>query len=174
MQLFGEALNLAGTAIEAVEILQQLPFPRHRQHHDARAEQGGDGIQCAQIRRIRHGHRHLVVGKVDRQRPITARLHFGQQRHRGGVDGEVVEIEEGHIQLAGEELQQLHLADKAEVDESGAQLAAGLTLLLQGKLQLIIRDDLLLYQQVAEAHFQSGLCHVCSDLCYFTPVAASD
>ena len=40
-----------------------------------------------------------------------------------------------------------------------AELAAGLALLLQGELQLIIRDDLLLYQQVAEAHFQSGLCH---------------
>ncbi|MNC50616.1 hypothetical protein D3C75_998660 [compost metagenome] len=53
----------------------------------------------------------------------------------------------------------MHLADEAEIDEGGAQLAAGVALLLQGELQLIIRDDPLLYQQVAEAHFQSGLCH---------------
>ena len=123
MQLFGEALDLAGAAIEAVEILQQLAFPRHRQSHLPRAQQRRDGVEGAQISWIRHGHRHLVVGKVDRQRAIAARLHFRQQRHRRRIYGEVVEIEEGHIQLAGEELQQLHLADEAEIDQGGAQLA---------------------------------------------------
>ncbi|MNH06558.1 hypothetical protein D3C79_659280 [compost metagenome] len=171
VQLLGEALYLPGAAIEAVEILQQLAFPRHRQHQFPRAEQGGNGIQGAQVGGIRHGHGHLVVAEVDRQRTVTAGLHLGQQGHGRGVYGEVVEIEEGHVQLAGEELQQLHLADEAEIDEGGPQLAPGLTLLLQGELQLIIRDDLLLYQQVAEAHFQSGLCHCYSEfLILITPM----
>ncbi|MNG93232.1 hypothetical protein D3C79_521890 [compost metagenome] len=171
VQLHGEVLDLAGAAIEPVEILQQLAFPCHRQHQLARAEQGGDGIQGAQVGGIRHGHRHLVVAEVDRQRTIATGLHLRQQRHGRGVYGEVVEIEEGHVQLTGEELQQLHLADEAEIDQGGPQLAAGLTLLLQGELQLIIGDDLLLHQQIAEPHFQSGLCHCYSKfLILITPI----
>jgi len=149
VQLHREVLYLPGAAIEAVEILQQLAFTGHGQHQLPRAEQGSDGVEGAQIRRIRHHHGDLVVAQVDGQRPVAARLHLGQQRHGRDVDGEVVEIEEGHIQLTGEEGQQLHLADEAEIDEGGPQLAAGLALLLQGELQLIIRDDLFLYQQVA-------------------------
>ncbi len=159
VQLLGEALYLAGTAIEAVEIVEQLALTGHGEAHLPRPQQVGDGIQGAQVGGVRHGHRHLVFVLVDRQGAIATGLHLGQEGDRLAVYGEVVEVEEGHPELTGQELQQLHLADEAQIDEGGTQLATGLTLLLQGELQLIVRDDLLLHQQIAQAHLQSRLCH---------------
>ena len=159
LQLFGETLDLLGSTIELIEVLQQLSLARHRQLQLAGSDQGSQGIQGRQIRRIRHDHRHLIPTLVHRQRSVTTGMHLGDQLHRLHLDRQLGEVEERDVQLLRQKFQQLLLTDEAQIHQRGSQLAARLPLLLQCQLQLIVGDDAFGHQQVAESHFESGLRH---------------
>ena len=61
-------------------------------------------------------------------------MHFRDQLYRLGLDAQLGEIEKWNIQLLGEKLEQLFFTDEAQIHQRGAQLAPGLTLLLQRHL----------------------------------------
>ena len=62
----------------------------------------------------------------------------------------------GMFRAVARQLCRSALGDRADIDEHAAELAAALALLLERLLELLLGDQLLLEQQVAEADALAG------------------
>ena len=88
---------------------------------------------------------------MQHQRAEATCLHFGQHAHDLLIERQLAHVDKGNLQALGENLVQLLFADQVQIREYATELAAGALLLGQRLLQLLIGDDLVLEQQLAEA-----------------------
>jgi len=78
---------------------------------------------------------------------------LGQAAHDVQIGVVILQVDIGDVELLGQCFRDLILGNEAVVHQHATQLASAALLLLQRELQLIERNEFLLYQQVAEANF---------------------
>ncbi len=93
---------------------------------------------------------------IENQRTETTCRRLGQQFDQIRLGGKTVEVNEGNPQLPGQGLRDTRLGDVAALDKNPTELAPGPFLLIKGYFQLLLGQQALLYQQVAEADFLRG------------------
>src|SRR5262245_54385391 len=84
---------------------------------------------------------------------MAPRVSFGQLARDLRRDVEELQIDVGDVELARKPLADLVFGDEAVLDQNAAELAPAAALLVQADLQLLLRDELLLYQRLAEPEF---------------------
>src|SRR6185503_6341735 len=86
------------------------------------------------------------------QRAEAPRLRLGQPAHQVVVEVVELEVDVRDVELPRHRLADLLVAGEALLDQHAPEPPARLLLLLQREAQLLLRDDLLGDQQVAEAN----------------------
>ena len=77
----------------------------------------------------------------------------GQPARHGGVEGELLEVDKGNIELARQGLADLVFADKRRLDQHATEPAPAALLQLQRFAQLLLRNSLVLDKKVTDADF---------------------
>ena len=103
----------------------------------------------------------LVFGAIELQgwlvfqhegpKPASSRLR--QQLDHIGPEGEGLEVDEGNAQLPRQAVGQQLLGNDAGFNQQAPHLFTGGALQVQGLLQLLLRDQLLLNQHIAQTQF---------------------
>ena len=99
----------------------------------------------------RHGQRDLIALAVDGQHFVLARDLLGHELQHFGIDVELGKGDRLDPILAGEEGNELVFGDEVELDENAAELVVGALLFLEGSRKLIVVDEALAHEEVAEA-----------------------
>ena len=142
-QLLGQAADLLGAPVDAVDGLQQHTLGDHREL-DVALQETGNLVVGEQVGRI--GHRHLVVRPAVLQDDgaEAARLRLRQAHGDLGLEAEVLEIHERNLELARQGSGDLVFGHEAFLHEYAAELAPALALLVEGLLELLVRQQALL------------------------------
>jgi len=155
-QLLGQPGDFLGAPVHPVNQRQQLAFGDHRDIHLA-AHQAANLVIGLEIGRIGEADPQQAIFLTQHQRPETAGLGFAQQLEQFLIGRlETAQVDEGHPQLPGQRLRNTLFGDVAAIDEDPPQLAPGCLLLIQRSLELLLGQQALLDQQVAEADFLRG------------------
>ncbi len=108
---------------------------------------------------IGHAHQQLPVALSQDNGPETPCLGLGEFLHQFMVEVVMAELYEGDIQLLGKEIQQLVLFHITEIRERLAQLAPGALLLRKRRLELLVGNDAVLDEKVADADLAACFRH---------------
>jgi hypothetical protein len=109
-----------------------------------------DFVEREQIGRVGHRHQHPVFALFQHNGAETARQLFrqtGAQSRAGHAPGA---SREGNLQLACNGAGDFILGDEAVLDQNAAKFASGLLLFLERFNELLLRNQLLLYQKIAK------------------------
>ena len=165
VQLFAHFLrdrrDLVRAAIDHVHGLEQVGFLDEREAQrllQARRQL----VVGHQIGRVGHADEQAARIRLQHQRAETAGLHFGQQAHGLLIERQLTHVDERDLQVRGEQLVQLLFAHQAHVGEHAAELAAAALLFVERALQLLVREQLLLEQQLAEPNLLAAVLAHCS------------
>ena len=109
-----------------------------------------DVVHGEDVGRIAHRDRQRRAGLVHRQDAVLAGDLAGHDLDDAGVDLEVREVDGRDAELLRQRLRDVRLGDRADANERLADLAALLALELQRGLELLLRDELLLEEEVPE------------------------
>ena len=155
-QLLGQAGDLLAPVINAVDHGQQLAFGKHGKF-DIAFDEAGDFVIGLQVGRIGEADLQTAVRQlIEHQGPETEGRRFRQQFDQLRLRGEILEVNEGDAQLAGQCLGNPLFRDVAAFNEDPPQLASGTLLLIQRELQLLLGEQALLNQQVTQTDFLRG------------------
>jgi hypothetical protein len=123
-----------------------------RGHHGLHLLAGDrpDVVEGEDVRRIRHRHDQHGILVADGQRAITSSHLLGDERRCARIDLEVAEVDEIEADLPSQGRNEVGLTNEAEVDQDPAEGAAEPLLLGQGRPQLILGDQALIEQDLAE------------------------
>lgn len=101
-QLLGQAGDLLAPVINAVDHGQQLAFGKHGKF-DIAFDEAGDFVIGLQVGRIGEADLQTAVRQlIEHQGPETAGRRFRQQFDQLRLRGEILEVNEGDAQLAGQ------------------------------------------------------------------------
>ncbi len=106
-----------------------------------------------EVGRVGHADAQQAAVFVEHQRAEAARLRFRQQLDELRLGLEYLEVDESALQLACQGLGNAFFGDEADLDQHATQLAPAALLFVERELQLLFGDEVLLYQQIAEANF---------------------
>ncbi len=151
VELLGQRYDLLGAPVHEIDRAQQRGFLREREP-DRLAEQTCELVESEQVGRV--GHADEVAARVlfQHERAMPPRLRLRQLADDLRVERHVREIDVRNVQRRRERAVQIGFGDRADVDQHAAELAAAAALLRERLLQLLLRDQLLLEQQIAEAN----------------------
>ena len=150
-QLLRERGDLVGAPVDPVDGLQQQRFG-HDRDVDVLARQPRDFVEGKQVRRVDHRNQNRVVLLLEQKCPEAPRLGFGQLARHRGIEVVVLQVDERDAELAGERLADLVFRKIPAFDQHPPELPPRAALVLQGRLELLLRDELLLHQQIAEPY----------------------
>ena len=150
-QLLGEGTDLVGPAVDPIDGLQKHRFGHHRDV-DFLAGEPRDLIEGEQVGGIDHRDQHRVVLLLEQKRAETPCLGFGQFAGHRGIEVVILQVDERNTELAGERLADLVLRKIPAFDQHPAQLSTRAALILERPLELLLRDKLLLQEQIAEPY----------------------
>ena len=103
---------------------------------------------------------------LQHQGAVAARQRFRQELYRLTVDAHLLQVDKRHLQVLGQEAVQRAFRQQAEVCEHAPKFAPGALLFGQCAGQLLLGDDLLLHQQLAEPDFPPYI-HCCGSAASF-------
>ena len=110
---------------------------------------------------IRHRDRQRRAGAAQRDDLVLLRGVGGNQLDDGRVDLELREVDRGNAVLLAEERGDLLVLDEAQLDEVVAELPPVGLLMVQGLLELLRGDALLLEKKLANANrHESSRCYL--------------
>ena len=145
----GERGDLVGLAVHRIEGLEQLALAHERQA-DRLLEPGLELVIGVQVRGIGHADQEAAGVLEQHDGAVAARQRLGQQAHRLLVDARLLQIDDGDLQVARQELEQRAFRHESEIRQHAAELAAGAPLLHECGLQLLLADGAVLDQRLAE------------------------
>ena len=153
----GRALHLRhdvgdAPALAVVRSIDGLPDRRLRGHggdhlkirHEAHIVQGED------VGGVAHGERQRIALELDGQDLVFAGDLLRDELEDVGVDVQLGERDRLDPVLAGQEGDQVLFGDEAELDEDATELVVGALLLLQGARELLVVDQSLADEEIAE------------------------
>ena len=141
--------DLVRAPVDEVDRAQQRRFFREREPHRL-AEQARQLVEREQVGRVRHADEIAARVFLQHERAMAARVVLRQLRHDFRVQLHVRKVDERNVQVGREAGVQIRLGNGADVDQHAAELAAAHALLRERVLQLLLGDQLLLEQQIAE------------------------
>ena len=151
-QLSGESADFFGAPVNQIEIFQQRGFAYNRLAHRF-AQLALDFVQRVDIGGIGHDHEEVSVALFQHHRAVTPGDGFRQQF--GGLVAVIIiiDIDQRDAELVGKQVQQAGLVDHAQFDQGTAELAPQLFLFTECELQLILGNQSLFDEQVAQSDF---------------------
>ena len=93
---------------------------------------------------------------VDRERDVLLRQLLLHVLEHGFVDGELVEIDEREAELALQPVEHHVLGDQPELHERGTEQLAGAALFGDGRVEVLLGDELLFEQNIAQPFVVPG------------------
>ncbi len=108
-------------------------------------------VPMKNVGRIRDRDEQRVIGEEsDGDSRVPARERLGKQRRRLGVDVRLLELDERHLDLLGEQACNLRPGDASALDENLTESFAGLALLFERRLELFLGQEAVAHEQGAE------------------------
>ena len=150
-QIFRQAGDFLGAAIQAVEQGQQLAFGNHGEI-DVAPDDAGKFVESGQVGGVGHADAQHATALVQHQCAEAARLCFRQQFHQFGLGLEDLEVDIFRAKLACQGFRDAFFGSVAGFDQHATQLAAAAFLRVEGELELLVGNDALLHQQVAKSN----------------------
>jgi len=148
-QVTRQLADFFSAAIDPVDELQQRTFVRHRQF-DFAIQVVDDFVEGEQVGRIGHRHQNPVFALFEHNGAETASQLFRQKAHNLGPDMHLAQVEIGNLQLACNRAGDFILGDETMLDQYAAKFASGLLLFRERFHELLLRNQLLLYQKIAK------------------------
>jgi hypothetical protein len=109
---------------------------------DRAAELQTDGVVGLEIRRIGESHTESPLrGLVQNECAMPAGEGFRKERAEFGTQTQLSEIDEGQMQLFGEELQEILLAHVTEIDQDPAKFLPASSLLGESFVERRLREE---------------------------------
>ena len=127
------------------------PVSRRDDRLDVEAGEELDVVDGVEVRRIGHRHDERRAGARDRDDLVLVADLARDELEHLLIDLVLVEVDRGHAVLRREEVGDLAVGDVAELGQRGAQVLAGLALLVLRLPELLEADELLADEQLAEA-----------------------
>ena len=110
------------------------------------------------IRRVGHRHRQRAAVALEREHEILERHLAGDQLRDLWIHRELGEIHSGHLVLPRQHLGQLGLGDEAELHQIVPDARTVLLLLLERLVELLLGDQPLTHEQIANTNSSGGRC----------------
>ena len=147
-----QTADFLGAPVQAVQRQRELALG-HRRNADVALEQARQIVVGRQIQWVGQRHQQAVALVFQHHRPKPPRRRLWQQLDDIGAKRKSLEVDKGNAQLPRQAVGQQLVGDHAALDQQAAGLLAGLALQLQGLLQLLLRNQALLHQHIAQAQF---------------------
>jgi hypothetical protein len=109
-----------------------------------------DVVEGEDVRRIRHRHHEHGVLVADRYCPIAASHLLGDERGCARIDLVFSEVDEAETDLLGQRRDEIGFANESEVNEDPAEGTTHTLLLGNGRPELVLSDQALIEQYLAE------------------------
>ena len=162
LKFLREPGDFFGTAVDAINGLKEFVLPDHRQTQRP-AQHACEFVVSENIGGVGHADHQTIRLVFERDGAETARMHLGNQPHDLGLIVEALEINVGNIKLLREEIQHLVFGKKTILDQHAPKLAAALLLVRERGIELLLGNDFIGDQQIANADFSGpfgrGHCH---------------
>jgi hypothetical protein len=149
-QLLGQVADLLRAPVHRIEGAQQVRLAHHGRIHRP-PQQARHLVEGEDVRGVGHAHQVAVSLLGQRYAAETPRRRLGQAVDQVTVEAVMAQIHQRDGELARQQIEQGLLVDEAHLDERAAQLVPGLLLGAKGLLQLLVGDDAVLHQQIAQA-----------------------
>jgi hypothetical protein len=104
-----------------------------------------------QVRGIGHPDAEGAAAVLQHDRPEAPCLSLRQAHDRLGFQVVRAQTDERNVELTGERASERFFADEAAVDENAAEFSTALLLLLQREANLLLSQQILLYEYLAQA-----------------------
>jgi hypothetical protein len=150
-QLLGQPGDFFGSPIDAVDQRQQLALGDDRQL-DVTVQQAENVVVGLQVGRIDKADLQAAIHFVQHDGAETPGLRLGQEVDQVLLGIEVLEIDVGNLQLPGQRLRNRLFRNERTFDDNTPQLATAAFLLVERELELLIGEQTLLDEQIAEAN----------------------
>jgi hypothetical protein len=124
---------------------------RDDREHGAAGQRVGV-VQREQVTGVDHGEQQRTVLEADRQDAVLTADAAGQQGDRRPVHRDLVEVDERHPGLLGQQRDQLRLGERPTLDEHPAERRAGGGLLVQGGEQSRLVHQATVEEDLSELH----------------------
>jgi hypothetical protein len=151
-EFLGQVADLFGAPVDQVERTHQFRFAHHGEANRL-SELLGYFVVGEYVGRIRHAHQQAPVALTKHDGAKTPRQRLRQFAYRVRIEAVVRQVDQFYIELARQQAQHLIFRYVTQVNQRVAQLAAGFFLLPERDLELFVGDDVVLNQQIADAHF---------------------
>jgi len=149
-QFLRQSADFLGAPVDAVDGLQQQRFAHHGKL-DLALEHASQFVIGEQVGRVGHADAEGAAGVLQNQRPEAACQRFRQPHGHFGLDVEMLEVDERDLKLTRERAADLVLGEIAAVDEDAAEFSAAALLLGKRGLELLLRQQPLLQQDLSQA-----------------------
>ena len=144
-----EVVDAADRAVVAVD--RPADVAQRRDHHPDGVTRGLGKEVPELLARLGGGDVEPVVAETDRDGVLLARHVLGDERERVGLDVLAAQVGDGHAEELRERVDEVAVVEEAHLDEDLADLAAGLALLGESLLELLLGHEAALDEQVAQA-----------------------
>ena len=148
----GRCGEVADFGIDARNPLDRISDVGARRNDDPDVPSGqrSDVVDGEHVARIAHRNDQGLFLERDRQRRIALRQRMRHERRRRQVDLEIGQIHERKTDLRRERFDESGLADQAHIDQRASEALAGLLAFATGFVQLRLRDESVVDQDLAE------------------------
>ena len=151
LELLREAGDLLGAAIDLVEREQELRLGDHRRL-DVALEDARQLVEGEEVGRVRHADHERRAALFQRHGAEAPRRGLRQLRHHRAAEAVALQVDVAQAELSRQRLRDLVLGGEPEVDEHAPEAPPRALLLFQREPELLLRDELLRHQDLAEPH----------------------
>ena len=151
-QLFRQTGNLLGATVDPIDGFQQQPLV-DRHQFDIAPQEPRNLVVTKDVGGISHAHHKSMRAVFQNQGAESAGLVLRQLADNVGIDVEMLEIDVGDVELFRQGFGNLVLGDEAVFHQHAPEFAPRALLVVQGDLELPLRDQLLLDQHLTQTDF---------------------